>query len=205
MGSILWFSELWCSSSEAGTPVGRLDLAEPVWNYALKCRDKWLIAKMRQLLTLLCPFTHLSYLQSCHVGIYLAINLLQNGFSSPLLGRVFHRGYCGVKLMKHRFPFAQMLAFPCINSLWLEVKFRLGTRGFFSCWKGIIRVSQQDTALNSEPCQTKAWSLKVSPHYTQISQCSPFERPHTSLSWLFCVNIMPTLALYPDLHIFHQN
>ncbi|KFV53129.1 Protein sidekick-1, partial [Tyto alba] len=50
----------------------------------------------------LTPYTHYSYLQICHVGIYLAINLLQNGFSSPLLGRIFHWGYCGVKLMKHR-------------------------------------------------------------------------------------------------------
>lgn len=131
MGSIQWFSELWCSSSKASTPVGRLHLAETVWNCELKCRDKWLIVKMRQLLTSLCPFACLSYLQSCHVVIYLAINLLQNGFSSPLLGRIFHWGYRGVKLMKHRFPFAQMLPFPCINSLWLEVKIRLGTREVF--------------------------------------------------------------------------
>lgn len=102
-------------------------------------------------MTLLCPFDCLSFLQSCHVGIYLAINLLQNGFSSPLLGRIFHWGYCGVKLMKHRFPFAQMLALPCINSLWLKVKISLETKGGFSRQKGIIPVSQWDTKLNSVP------------------------------------------------------
>jgi len=100
---------------------------------------------------LMCPFDCLSYLRSCHTGIYLAINLLQNGFSSPLLGRFFHWGYCGVKLMKHRFPFAQMLALPCRNLLWLKVKIGLEAREFFFVQRGIIPVSQGRTALNSEP------------------------------------------------------
>lgn len=156
------------SASKAGkfardTPAGRLYSRERVWSRVIKRRKKWLIAKMQWLMTLLCPFDCLGYLQSCHVGIYLAINLLQNGFSSPPLGRIFHWGYCGVKLMKHWFPFAQMLAFPCINSLWLEVRIRLETREFFCRQKGIIPVSQWDAALNSEPWKTKTSNL--SPHY----------------------------------------
>lgn len=123
----------WTNSSKAAhyTPVGTLYLCERVWSYVIKRRKKWLIGKLQWLLILLCPFDCLSCLQSCRIGIYLAINLLQNGFSSPLLGRIFHWGYCSVKLMKHRFPFAQMLAFPCINSSWLEVKIRLRNKRVF--------------------------------------------------------------------------
>lgn len=144
-------------------------------------------------MTLLCPFDCLSYLQSCCTGIYLAINLLQNGFSSPLLGRIFHWGYCGVKLMKHRFPFAQMLAFPCINSLRLEMKIRLESSRFFSHWKGIIPVSQWETSLNSEPRKTKTSNLKVSLHSPWKSHCSSLDRTHVPHSWLYHVKNMPTL------------
>lgn len=32
--------------------------------------------------------------------------------------------------------------------------------GFFSCWEGIIPVSQQHAALNAEPCHTKSLKLE---------------------------------------------